>query len=148
MADESNNGLREQVWSAESASEAEVEWFFKYAKGKVPEQGDVAPALRNAAVAIRGWLDEVATFHVGALALRFTPRAWSPALEEEFGPWTSLVVRLECAAHPSERRRGVEELEAAAVGRLEQVIALGRDQRERERLLKHAGNHVRSAIRA
>jgi hypothetical protein len=80
--------------------------------------------------------------------LRFTPRKWSDALEDEFESWTSLVVRLECAAFPSERRRGVEELEAAAASRLEQAIALGRSQRERARLLTHAGQHVRAAIRA
>jgi hypothetical protein len=148
MADELNRGLRERMSRAESASEAEVEWFLTRAKGKVPEEGEVEPALLEAAKKIRGCLDELPTFHAGALTLRFTPRAWSPALEDEFGVWTSLVVRLECAMYPSEKRRSVDELEAAAVCRLEEAIAKGQSQRERARLVKHARRHVRAAIRA
>jgi hypothetical protein len=133
---------------AESAAEAEVEWFLTCAKGKVPEEGEMEPVLREAAKEIRGWLDALPTFHAGALELRFTPRARSPALEDEFGAWTGLVVRLECATHPSEKRRSVDELEAAAVCRLEEAIAKGRSPRERARLIQHARRHVRAAIRA
>jgi hypothetical protein len=89
MADESNRGPRERMCRAESASEAEVEWFLTCAKGQVPEEGEVEPVLREAAKEIRGWLDGLPTFHAGALELRFTPREWSPALEDEFGVWTS-----------------------------------------------------------
>lgn len=148
MADESNAGLREQVCRAELASEAEVEWFFKCTKGNVPHEGDFAPELREAAMAVRDWLDAIPTFHVGALKLRFTPRAWPQVLEGEFGSWTSLVVRLDCAKHPSEVQQDVPGLEAAAVRRLETAIAEGRSPRERARLRAHAEQHVRSAIRA
>jgi hypothetical protein len=147
MADDTNAVLR-AAWRAEAVSEAEIAWFFTAANGKVPEEGEVAPVLRDAAAVIRAWLDAIPTFHVGALALRFAPRVWSRCIRKEFGSWTSLVVRLECAKHPSEKRRSVDELEAEAVCRLERAIEQGRGRSERVRLRKHAEQHVRAAIRA
>jgi hypothetical protein len=138
---------REQRLRAESAALAEVEWFFARVMGTVPEVGE-APATREAASTIQGWLRAISTFHFGALALRFTPRDWPDSIAAEFGLWTSLIVRLECAAHPSEGQRDASEVETAAVIRLEEMLADGGRKSELLRLGTHAAQHVRAAIRA
>jgi hypothetical protein len=126
----------------------EVEWFYAKAAGQVSTEGQVAPELRAAALSIRRSLDRLPTFHVGALALRFTPRQWPPLLCARFGPWTGLVVRLECAMHPGDGKKKTGALEAEAIARLEASIADGRDARELCRLQSHARHYVGSAIRA
>jgi hypothetical protein len=130
---------------AKSIACAEVEWFFTFAKGTVPAPGEADPAFRDAAAAIQGWLRAILTFHAGALALRFTPREWPDALVQEFGSWTGIVVRLECAAHPS--IGATVDLERAAVLRIEEALATrGASYHELYELVEHANEHVEAAL--
>jgi hypothetical protein len=146
---EAQEGPRGLKSPAESISLAEIEWFHTRCSGAIPEEAAATAEERAAATAIAGWLGQLATFHAGALSLRFTPRYWPESLWEEFGPWTSLIVRLECATHPSERRTHTSALEVAAVLRLEEMLA---DQHQFGpkliRLDRHAFQHVRAAVRA
>src|ERR1700722_9975310 len=123
---------------AETIAAAEIEWFYTRLGGEVPEED------RDAAVSIGGWLRQLATFHTGALSLRYTPKQWSASLMDEFGPWTSLIVRLECATRSTDRPADTGNLESAAVVRLEGMLA--DEQRygaELTRLDRHAFSHVR-----
>jgi hypothetical protein len=145
---QSNEKLRERRWAAEDAADRELEWFFARANGTVPDQREGTPAVGKAAATIQRWLGALTTFHVGALSLRYTPRDWPKSIRDEFGDWTSLVVRLECAAHPSDGRTCARELEAAAVRRLEQLVARRGEKPELARLVRRARRHVRYATRA
>jgi hypothetical protein len=136
------------LWRAEKASTLEVAWFFGSMKGKVPGEGEAEPVAREAAEQIAGWLAAIPTFYKGALSLRFTQRRWPKPLIDAFGEWTSLVVRLACARQESDRPRSVDEAEAQAERGLLDAIAAGRDGRERQRLRKHAEDHVTHALRA
>jgi hypothetical protein len=147
MATETMTAPRLPLWRAEAACKAELEWFFRTAKGRVPEEGECDPATREAAARIAGWLATLLTFYKGALELRFTPRFWPKALVVEFGPWTSLAVRLECAKRASEKARPLHEVEAEATSRLVEAIARREDVRELVRLRKHAEDHVTHALR-
>jgi hypothetical protein len=144
----SKDKLRERLWAAEDAADRELEWFFACANGTVPDEGEAPPAVRKAAATIQGWLAAITTFHAGALSLRYTPREWPKPIRDELGDWSGLVVRLECAAHPSDLRTCTSELEEAAVRRLEHLLARRGEKRELERLVRHAHRHVRDAIRA
>jgi hypothetical protein len=152
MAAESCSGPRLPLWRAEKASTAEVQWFFRTMNGRVPGvvpgEGEAEAAARDAAAQIAGWLAAIPTFYKGALALRFTQRLWPVALVAEYGPWTSLAVRLECAKHPSETPRSTDEAETAAARRLVEAIAKRQGVRELVRLRKHAEEHVTLALRA
>jgi hypothetical protein len=143
-----NEKLRERRWAAEDAADRELEWFFACANGTVPEQREGTPAVRKAAATIQGWLGALTTFHVGAVSLRYTPRDWPKGIKDEFGDWTSLVVRLECAAYSSDGRTSTSELEEAAVRRLELLVARRGERRELDRLVRRARRHVHQAIRA
>jgi hypothetical protein len=141
--------LRERMRRAEETALAELEWFFTRAGGTVPKEGEASPAVRTAAGAIQGWLDAITTFHAGALALRYTPRDWPEPIEHEFGEWSSVVVRLECALHPSDGRTSSHALETAAAARLVELLAAGGGETpEVIRLVNHAFGHVRAAVRA
>jgi hypothetical protein len=129
--------------AAVESARAEAEWFFTHAKS------DRSPDAVEAARKIQRWLDRLVTFHVGCLALRYTPRTWPKAIAAEFGGFASLVVRMECAAHPAVGGT-TEQLEAASVARLEKMIAeRGRkNQLELFELEEHACQHLRAATRA
>ena len=128
--------------AAEQSARAELEWFFTYAKS------DGSPEGVEAARKIQRWLDRLVTFHVGCFALRYTPRTWPTPVEAEFGKFTGLVVRMECAAHPAVGT--TEQLEGAAVARLEKMIAEGGSANQLEvwELEQHAYEHLRTATRA
>jgi hypothetical protein len=106
-----------------------------------------APSREGADVEAR--LASLATFHRGALALRYVRRkGWPPALRARFGGWTSLVVRLACAPRGSDVQEDVATLEAAAAEALRAAIAAGRDARAHRSILARAKAHVREALRA
>ena len=132
------------VRSLQQAAEDEVGWFFGKAEGQVSTEREAAPNLRLAALTIRRWLQELPTFFVGALELRYAPRRWPPALEEAFGGWTSLIVRLECATHPGDGRQSTDALEQAAAARLEDALAHGERRAEIRRLHHHAHHSSRA----
>jgi hypothetical protein len=144
---QSKEKLCERFWAAEDAAVGELEWFFTCISG-VPDDGRAPPAIRDAAATIQRWLAAISTVHAGALSLRYTPRAWPRAIQGVLGDWTSLVVRLECAAHPSDGRTCRAELEEAAARRLAHLVARRGEKRELDRLVRHAHRYVRDAIRA
>ena len=129
----------------EKRAEKEVEWFFRTMGGRVPEEGVGPPYARPAAQAIEGWLKSIPPFHRGALSLLYAPKEWPKSLTIEYGSWTSLVVRLECALHPSDGKVSNEELEQASIERL---LASGLRQGPLGDLEFRAVKHVRCAIRA
>ena len=143
-------------------AEREATWFFREMGGKVPPDGD--PCRQAAAAQIDEWLRAIPAFHRGVLALRHTERAWPTAIAQEFGELASVVVRLECALHPSV---GVstEALERASVERLQDAISRCARARARRvpagrsrpmtvsekglvRLARRARRHVEMAHRA
>ena len=142
--------LRERMHRAEDTALDELEWFFDDLGGTVPKEGEAPPEVREAAASIRGWLDAIATFHVGALELRYIPTGrWPEPVEHEFGEWSSIIVRLACAAHPGDGRTSTLALETVAALRLAQALAAGGGKnREITRLVDHAFGHVRAAVRA
>jgi len=148
MAAESCAVPRLPLWRAEKASKLEVAWFFDAMKGRVPGEGEAELAAREAAAQVAGWLAAIPTFYKGALALRFTPRLWPKVLVREFAEWTSLVVRLACARQESDKPRSIDVAEAEAARGLLVAIEARRDARERQRLRKHAEDHVTHAFRA
>jgi hypothetical protein len=103
-----------------SMAEREAEWFYAQLDGRAPE--DAPPDVRAAASAIEQSLRLLATYDRGALALWFTKREWPDPLRRYFGDAVSLVVRLECAAHPAVGRP-VADLEREAVARLLEWMA-------------------------
>ena len=130
----------------EACAKRDASWLFGTHGGCAP----TGPAARRQrAEVIERALQSIAPFHRGALSLWYTGKAWPAELRREFGEATSLVVRLECAAHPSVGH-STEALEAAAVERLSLLIARGAtaDQRALARLETRAGKHYRLAIRA
>ena len=145
---QSKVGLRERKLRAEETALAEVEWFFTSANGKVPGRGDGPPEVRRAAEKINGWLAASGPVRHGALSLRFTPHDWPGLVESRFGGWTSLIVRLDCAVHPSDGGVSREDLETAAVHRLEALLATPKGARELAVLESRAGQHVHAAVRA
>jgi len=143
-------------------TEQEAEWFFRDLGGKIPEGGDAG--TRAAALRIDGWLHEIPPFHRGVLALRYVPRSWPTCIEDELGELASVVVRLECALHPTVGST-TEALERASVERLREEIQIcerARARHERSwrtppmtaseerigRLVRRAWRHVALAIRA
>ena len=145
---QSKVGLRERKLRAEETALAEVEWFFTSANGKVPGRGEGPPEARRAAEKINGWLAASGPVRHGALSLRFTPRDWPGLIESRFGGWTSLIVRLDCAVHPSDGGVSKEDLETAAVHRLEKLLATSKAPRHISVLEGRAEQHVHAAIRA
>jgi hypothetical protein len=123
------------------ALDQEVEWFYRTLGGRVPDSG----AQRTRALVIAAALQSIASFHRGAISMCHTRKAWPQDVWDEFGRATSLVVRLECALHPSVGDTDV--LEAAAVARLSALIADGDDD-ALARLRSRARKHYRLAIRA
>jgi hypothetical protein len=110
-------------------SEAELDWFLGRMEGCVPREGLEASEVRAAAT-VDGWLRAMAPHLRGALALRYARRKWPSTLLSEYGALAGLVVRLECAQHPSSGGTSTVELEAAAVARLEDEIAVCRPRRD------------------
>ena len=145
---QSKVGLRARKLRAEETALAEVEWFFTSANGKVPGRGEAPPEVRRAAEKINGWLAASGPVRHGALSLRFTPRDWPGLIESRFGAWTSLVVRLDCAVHPSDGGVSTEDLETAAVHRLEALLATQKGARQLAVLESRAMQHVHASIRA
>jgi hypothetical protein len=137
----------ERLRRIESAAEEELRWFFAATQANVSPEGEL-PDQREPARVIRGRLDRLLTFHVGALALRFTPRSWSAVLDSQYGEWASLVVRMDCAVHPSDAPRSVADCESEAAARVESAVVRNEDRKERAYLLLHAKLHVRAALRA
>jgi hypothetical protein len=79
--------------------------------------------------------------------MQFTPRDWPATLVTHYRGATSLVVRLECALHPSPPGdETTEALEQAAVRRLEE--ALEERGRDRHDLFGRAIAHQDLAMRA
>ena len=115
---------RRKVLLRRERAEREAQWFFGTLGGRVPEEGACAPSIRAAALTIDGWLRMIPAFHRGALALAYVPRTWPAAIRGWFGEFTSLVVRLECALHPTPGQTN-EALEAASVARLSAALASG-----------------------
>jgi hypothetical protein len=124
----------------------EAAWFYGSLGGRIPAAG--SPARRRRAAAVEAALQAIPAFHRGALSLWHTEKTWPPDLRKEFGIGTSLVVRLECALHPSV---GVstEVLEAAAVERISALLARAksRDEQALARLAVRADRHYYLAIR-
>jgi hypothetical protein len=120
----------------------EMDWFFGALGGRVPEPNTELGYARPAAERIHRWLQSITEFHRGALALRFTPRRWPPWLTKRYRKSTSLVVRLECALHPSTGQT-TEMLEQASVERLAGL----RPKQQRE-LLARARSHEFLGLRA
>jgi hypothetical protein len=132
----------------QAVSLVELAWYFRNAHGSVPGNPPADPPVHPAAAAIRGVLDALPTYHVGALALRFTPRTWPSLVSTAFGAWAGVVVRLECAAYSSETTRPVEEREAHAAARLEADLLRARGARRLAGLERRARQYVRAALRA
>jgi hypothetical protein len=128
----------------ETMAREELEWFFGALGGCAPKKGTALADARPAAQAVERWLTKLSAYHQGALALRYTPREWPPALTKRYGKWSSLVVRLECALHPSGGGKSDEELERASVERL--VDALRARKNDRKQLLERAETHEELAI--
>jgi hypothetical protein len=146
MAWEKRTALTVRRAALEDTARREMDWFFGMLGGRVPEENTELADARPAAEAIDGWLRAVPAFHRGALALRFTPGTWPFTLTRHYGNSTSLVIRLECALHPSRGDRSIEALEQAAALRLEEII--GKRGRDRHDLLARARTHESLAIRA
>jgi hypothetical protein len=108
---------------AQKSAWKEVRWFYGTMDGRVPKKGDALEWQYVAARKIRRWLQKLPTFHAGAFKLRYTPRTWPPAIAKRFGSLAAVVVRIECAQHPSDGTRSEEALEKASVERLEMMIA-------------------------
>ena len=131
-------------------TEQEAEWFFRDLGGKIPEGGDAG--TRAAALRIDGWLHEIPPFHRGVLALRYVPRSWPTCIEDELGELASVVVRLECALHPT---TGVstKALEQASLERLLECIHDANrtrarwDRVDRDRPLTRSEKHLRQLVR-
>src|SRR5580658_6229229 len=101
----------------------EVRWFFGTMGGRVPKKAEALEWQYIAARRIRRWLRNLPTFHSGAFALRYGQRTWPAAIAKRFGSSAGLVVRIECAQHPSDGKLSNDELEKASVARLEVLIA-------------------------
>jgi len=144
MSCEQPTAQQVRIRALEDEARREMEWFFGTLGGRVPEENTELAHARARAQAIDGWLRAILTFHRGALALRFTPRKWPVTLTRLYGKSTSLVVRLECALHPS--LGSTEALEQAAALRLEEVVR--KRGRDRHDLLARARAHELLAIRA
>jgi hypothetical protein len=149
---ESELSRHERRTLLEGRSARELAWFLGELGGKVPEEGSRLGRLRRQAETIRGWLADVPAAPRAVLERMFTPRTWPEVLEWRFGSLASLVVPLECARHSSEAgastetEASAEEIEAAAVRRLEQKIADGSG--DVRRLAERAELHERLALRA
>ena len=116
----------------ERRAEAESDWFYGTLRGRVPD--DARAQEQVAALRIQMWTKELPSFHRGAFVLVYAGREWPDALRDEFGRYTSLVVRLECARHPAVGKSDAE-LEAASVERLLAAIADCAVERERRSVL-------------
>ena len=127
----------------------EVAWFFGPIGGRVPAVGG-PPAERLAGRAVEDWLRAILTFHRGALSLRYArEKEWPTWLTDQYGHWTSLVVRLECARHPSAGGKSDAEVEQESVRRFEAAFrGRWRHTEGIADLRARAGMHVRSALRA
>ena len=128
----------------ESHGRREAEWFYKVLGGRVPDEGAVPPEVRSAAVQIDAWLKRrVSAFHRGALSLRYRPRnAAARRSLREFGDFSSLAVRLECALHPAMGKTNAE-LEKASVERIEKAIEARNAQIEKATAAEKAGSNAR-----
>jgi hypothetical protein len=134
---------RKEREEREERAQLEAEWFYGDLRGSVD---NASPEMREAAVAVEATLRSISTFHRGALSLWYTEKSWPEALREEFGPATSLVVRLACARTPSVG--STEVLEAAAAERLLAWIRGEGDDSALEDLDFRADKHFHLAIRA
>jgi hypothetical protein len=100
------------------------------------------------ALAVRRRLAQLPSFQSGALGMRFQPRSMPSLLDRAFGPYATIVVRLDCIAHPSKVPRRIEELEALSVRRLEEALFFGLDRARIKRLHRRARGLVAEALHA
>jgi hypothetical protein len=147
-AEESSFVQKGALRRAQKAAWKEVRWFYETMRGRVPEKADVPEWEYVAAQRIDHWLRTLPTFHSGAFALRYTPRTWPPAVAKCFGSSAALVVRIECAQHPSDGSVGDDELEKASIARLEELIEGKRTKTKLYDLVCRAYWHLRAAHKA
>jgi hypothetical protein len=126
----------------------EIVWFFEKMEGRVPEESEGAASAREAAKRIQAWFKAIPNFHAGALELRFRRREWPEAIRQAFGDLAGIVVRVECAQHPSDRIRTEEELERESTRRLLDMMSDKQCRSELYDMEYRAAWHVRAAHRA
>jgi hypothetical protein len=152
--------LRNLALALREVTEREATWFFDEVGGKVPQGGD--PAVRAAAATIDARFKRISSFQRGVLALRFAKRSWPDDIQREFGVVASVAVRMECAQHPAVGT--TDDVEAAAVERLTEIIRRARIERARrggrlaetlygpeltiQKLFLRAARYVSAAVRA
>ena len=139
---------RVKLRRAQKSAWREVRWFYGTMGGRVPRKGNALEWQYVAARKIRRWLDALPPFHAGAFELRYTPRTWPSAIAKRFGSLAGMVVRIECAQHPSNGRLSVEALEKASIDRIEVMIADRRKASALYDLDYRAYWHLRSAHKA
>ena len=133
---------------AQKSACKEVRWFYGTMGGRVPKKADALEWQYVAARKIRRWLRKLPTFHSGAFHLRYTPRTWPSAIAKRFGSLAGIVVRIECAQHPSNGSLSDEALEKASIERLEMMIVDRRRVSMLYDLDYRAYWHLRSAHKA
>jgi len=107
----------------------ELEWFFGYAESAlrhgrlsllpsyVAEGGRVRDARAKAnrlGVAVQACLGALPNPHAVVLRAVFSPRRWPSIVQENFGHFAPLAVRLFCTLDPWPRRHSHQGLEEAA----------------------------------
>ena len=113
-----------------------------------PPGGDLGRDDEAWVLAVRRRLAQLPAFQTGALGMRFRKRSLPSLLDRAFGPYGTIVVRLDCIAHPSQVPRPIEELEILAVRRLEEALLLRLDGQRIKRLHRRARGLVAEAIEA
>jgi hypothetical protein len=113
-----------------------------------PPGGDLGADDEAWALAVRRRLAQLPSFQSGALGMRFQPRSMPSLLDRAFGPYATIVVRLDCIAHPSKVPRPIEELETLSVRRLEEALFFGLDRARIKRLHRRARGIVAEAMHA
>jgi hypothetical protein len=133
---------------AQKSAWKEIRWFYETMGGRVPKMDQCLEWEFVAAQAIHGWLRRLPSFNTGAFSLRYLPQKWPPAVTKRFTELTGLVVRIECAQHPSDGHQSDEDLEKASVARLEAMLADRRAQSMLYDLDYRAYWHLRAAHKA
>jgi hypothetical protein len=126
---------------AYEAGNDEIHWLYSD-KSKSDDAATV-----QARETIEGWLSALPSFHRGAIALHFERRPVPESLKEHIGSYFAFVLRMECAARPSDGTKTVAELEAAAVARMELALLLD-GPNAIKRLHDRAERHHDSAMNA
>jgi hypothetical protein len=126
----------------------EIQWFYETMGGRVPKDEQSVEWERVAARTIQAWLQSLPSFNTGAFALRYLPQKWPPAITKRFEELTGLVVRIECAQHPSDGRQSDADLEKASAARIEAMLEDKRAQTMLYDLDYRALWHLRAAHKA